>query len=193
MSSTNDDVTQLLAKAQSGDVAKREELFRIVEREMRQIAQNFMRKERPDHTLQATALVDDAFLKLVGTNESQRWEDRKHFFRVGARVMRRILIDHERQRAAQKRGGGIQRAELEPEMIPSRSQAFDDLLALDEALKKLSEFDSRQAEIIELRYFGQYTINEIADLVDVSASTVKNEIATARMWLSREMKRGTTE
>lgn len=193
MSDRRQEVTQLLGKAHAGDTTDREKLFRLVEDEMRRIAEAYMRRERPDHTLQATALVDDAFLKLVGSDRPQQWEDREHFYRIGARVMRRILIDHERGRSAQKRGGDIQRADLELELVAADAPDRDDLLILDETLDKLAEIDVRQAEIIELRYFGQYTIDEIAKLLKLSASTIKNEITTARMWLKREMKRGDSE
>jgi RNA polymerase sigma factor (TIGR02999 family) len=107
--------------------------------------------------------------------------------------MRRILIDHERQRRAQKRGGAAKRAQVDLDRIPAETPAFDDLLALDDSLDKLAEFDPRQAEVIEMRFFGQYTIPEIADLMGLSVSTIKNEIATARMWLLREMRRGDSQ
>lgn len=180
-------VTVLLAKAGSGDQSAKQELFQRVELELRAIADRYMRAERADHSLQTTILVDDAFLRLVGDKADCGWQDRKHFYRVAARAMRRILIDHERQRRAQRRGGGQHhKVPIEPDHL-GVGQMQPDLLALDEALTKLSEVDSRQSEIVELHHFGGCTLEETAKMLEVSPSTVKGEWRAAKAWLHREL------
>lgn len=185
------DVTMLLAKAGGGDREGRDQLFRVVEEELRRIAQGYMRRERPDHTLQATALVDDAFMRLAGSDgKAIPWQDRAHFYRAAARAMRRILIDHERQRNRQKRGGGqYRRADVHLDELGQDQLRFD-LLAMDEALDSLATFDRRQADVVELRHFGGYTVEETARILEISSTTVKDEFATAKLWLLREISRG---
>jgi RNA polymerase sigma factor (TIGR02999 family) len=150
-----------------------------------------MRRERSDHTLQATALIDDAFMRLAGTDgKAIRWQDRAHFYRAAARAMRRILIDHERQRKRQKRGGGqYRRADVDLDELGQDQFRFD-LLAMDEALDSLATFDPRQADVVELRHFGGYTVEETASILEISPTTVKDEFATAKLWLLREISRG---
>ena len=185
MSESTHEVTLLLGKIRSGDNSSQSRLFQLVEVELRRIANSYMRQERPDHTLQATILADEAFLRLAGCARTD-WRDRAHFFCAAARAMRRILVDHERQRRAQKRGGGQQQRVLEDGDV-GREYFQEDLLALDEALEKLTQLDPRQIEIVNLHHFGGFTIEETAQIMNVSRSTVKRELAAARAWLHMEL------
>ena len=180
-------VTQLLVEANEGDRSAKERLFKLVEQELRLIAEKQLRGERSGHSLQATMLVDDTLLQLVGSGGNVSWENRKHFYRTASRTMRRILIDHERRRRAQRRGGGKHRQiDLDPNDI-GKDEIRWDLLALDEALNKLAMIDARQSEVVELHHFGGCSLSETADILDVSASTVKNEWRMAKAWLHREL------
>lgn len=179
-------VTELLLHWGQGDPRAREELIPLIYGELRRIARNYLRHERPDHTLQSGALVHEAYLRMLGDKPPQ-WVNRAHFFGVAAQVMRHILVDHARHRAAAKRGGGAPRLELDTRMAFSQSRDLD-LLALDDALTRLAELDSQQSRLIELRFFGGLSIVETATVLNVSAATVKREWATARAWLQREMK-----
>ncbi len=181
------EVTVLLQQANRGDAAAGSELFRQVQQQLHNMAEQKLSHEQAGATIQATVLVHDAFLQLVGAEQEVDWNDRKHFYVLAAQAMRRILIDRARGRRALKRGGANQRrAEVAVENIADRSPD-DELLALHEALKELAEFDPRQAKIVELRHFGGYTVEETADLIDVSASTVKQEFAAAKAWLFRQL------
>jgi len=144
-----------------------------------------MGRERRGHTLQATALVNEAFLKLTDARHI-RWQDRAHFVGISARLMRRVLVDHARRRAYGKRGGGAQRVTLHDELVASADPALD-LVALDRALEALAKVDARKSRIIELRFFGGLTVEETAEVLDVSADTVKRDWRMAKLWLLREL------
>jgi len=179
------DVTQLLHDWSSGRQQALDELFPLVYNELKAMAARHLRRERSGHTLQATALVHEAYLKLVGQHRGQ-WQDRAHFFAIAARVMRRILVDHARRHQASKRDGGRQRISLE--QAPELSCEPDvDFLALDQALTRLGELDARQAKVVEFRYFGGLTVPETAEVLQISEATVAREWRMARVWLYREM------
>jgi RNA polymerase sigma-70 factor, ECF subfamily len=183
--STN--VTLLLARLTQGDQQAADRLIPLVYKELRQIAARHMGHERPGHTLQATALVHEAYLKLVEA-PSPNWQDRAHFFAVSAQVMRHILVDHARARARDKRGGAQSNLPLEEDLVfaPERSS---DLVEIDAALQKLAEFDPRQAKIVDLRFFGGLTVDETAAVLDISPKTVKRDWSIAKAWLRRELQR----
>ena len=153
---------------------------------MRRLAQHYVKQERPDHTLQATALVHEAYLKLIDT-KSIAWQKRAHFFAVAAQVMRRILVDMARERRAQKRGGG-HKTSLDEAMGLPDEEGDVNLVALDEALGRLAEIDPQQSRVVELRYFGGLSIEETAAALGVSPTTVKREWRVARAWLKREVR-----
>jgi RNA polymerase sigma factor (TIGR02999 family) len=182
------DVTKLLLEWSKGDRQSLDKLLPVVYQELRRLAQHYLGQERPDHTLQATALVHEVYLKLIDT-KVVRWENRAHFFAVTAQVMRHILVDLARQRRAQKRGGGLKVALDEALGVPEEAETVN-LVALDEALERLAAVDERQARIIELRYFGGLSTEETAEVLGVSARTVKREWRLARAWLHREIRRG---
>jgi len=188
MSDETAEVTLLLHQANHGNAAAGSELFRQVQQQLHSMAEQKLSREQAGATIQATVLVHDAFLQLVGAESEVDCNDRKHFYVLAARAMRRILIDRARRRRAAKRGGPERRrVDVAVEKFPNRSPD-DELLALHEALKELAELDPRQAKIIELRHFGGYTVDETADLLDVSASTVKQDFAAAKAWLFRQLK-----
>jgi RNA polymerase sigma factor (TIGR02999 family) len=182
-----DDVTALLAGWRKGTADDQNRLFSAVHGELRRIAAGYMRRERSDHTLQPSALVNEAFLRLSG-DQSVAWEDRAHFYGIAARVMRQILVDHARKRAAAKRGAG-ERVQRSLSRIASPGAGPDlDVIALHDALIELATLDARQAEIVELRYFGGLTEEEVATVKELSPATIRREIAAARFWLGRRMK-----
>jgi len=174
-------LTQLLGKWRGGDATALEKLIPLVEPELQRLARHYMRRERPGHTLQTTALLDDAYLRLADEGQPQ-WQNRAHFFAVAAQIMRRIMVDHARQRHAAKRGGSAIKVQLDEgaAMTPSRA---DELLALDEALEKLAAFDKRKADVVEMRYFGGLTMEEIADVLKIHVNTVTRDWKAARAWL----------
>ena len=174
-------VTQLLCDWRSGDRAALEKLIPLVQPELQRLAHQYMSRERPGHTLQTTALLDDAYLQLVDKTHPQ-WQHRAHFFAVAAQLMRRIMVDHARQRQALKRGGGAIRVTLDEAAAVTQTRA-DELLALDEALEKLATFDRRKAEVVEMRYFGGLTMEEIAEVLKVHVNTVARDWTAARAWL----------
>lgn len=180
----NANVTQLLIRYSNGDGDALEALLPQVYDELHKLAQSYMRRENPAHTLQATALVHEAYFKLVD-QRSVEWKNRSHFFGVAAQLMRRILIDHARQRLASKRGGSMARVTFE-EAVHGDSDS-PDLLDLDDAMKKLALLDERQAKIVELRYFGGLSIEETAEVLKTSPATVKRDWTLARTWLFREL------
>jgi len=180
------DVTQLLARWRDGEVAARDALLAEVYGELRRIAQRQFRGERGDHTLQATGLVHEAFVKLVGQHSIPA-ADRGQFFAVAAQIMRRILVDHARGKRAGKRGGGAPVLELADDLVAAERGV--DLIKLDEALAALAEIDPEQAKLVELRYFAGLTIEDTADALGVSPATVKREWTTAKAWLRRELAR----
>ncbi|MEM8864879.1 MAG: ECF-type sigma factor [Planctomycetota bacterium] len=185
-------MTVLLMQASRGDENARSRLFNIVQDQLRAMATNKLRGEQAGVTIQATMLVHDAYLQLIGADQPIDWSDRKHFYVLAAKAMRRILVDHARGRRAAKRGGPQRRrAAVEPGMLADRVTAdratTDNVLALHDALKRLAELDSRQADIVELRHFGGYSVAETADLLNVSERTVKSDFAAAKAWLFREL------
>lgn len=181
MPSLPDEVTQLLLKWNKGDNAAFDELIPVVYAELKKIAKRYMGKERLDHTLQTSALINEAYLRLVDQQTIQ-WQDRKHFFAVAARIMRHILIDHARSYQYAKRGGGAEKVPLE-EAASLRIQRAEELLELDEALNGLSAIDPRKSEIIELRFFGGLTVEETAEVMNLSPVTVMREWRAAKAWL----------
>lgn len=178
-------VTELLQAWSDGDDDALERLMPLVEVELRRLAGAYMRRERREHTLQTTALVNEAFLKLTDARRV-RWQDRAHFFGISARLMRRVLVDHARSRAFQKRGGGAQRVTLH-EGLAAAADAAVDVVALDRALDALAKVDDRKSRIIELRFFGGFSVEETADVLQVSPDTVKRDWRLAKLWLLREL------
>jgi len=181
----NDDVTGILKSLGQGNESAAAELFPLVYSELRRQAGRYLRNERRDITLQPTALVHETYLKLVDV-ESADWNDRAHFCRIAARAMRQILVDHARKRSALKRGSDLQRFTLSDSLGVSSGEVVD-LLALDEALARLSELAERQGKVVELRFFGGLTTEEVAGILDVSVSTVESDWRIARAWLHREL------
>jgi RNA polymerase sigma factor (TIGR02999 family) len=179
-------ITRILNEWRGGSQDAFNQLFPLVYDELRVMASSYMRRERADHTLQTTALVNEAYLKLVNQSDAT-WENRVHFFAVAARVMRHILIDHARTRNYAKREGGAVKLSLDEVAVISEQRAAE-LVALDDALKQLAEIDARQSRIVELRYFGGLTIAETAEVLKVSADTVKRDWNTAKLWLYRRIK-----
>lgn len=182
------EVTRLLHALSAGDTSALEHLTPLLYGELRNLARRQMRGENANHTLQPTALVHEAFLRLVGQREVA-WQNRKHFLSVAAQVMRRVLVDHARRRRAGKRGGGGSGVGLSvaPGAIAGSGGDPLDLIALDQALARLAELDSRQARIVELRYFGGLSVEETAHVLDLSPATVKRDWQFAKAWLVREL------
>ena len=180
-------INKLLADWGQGNEEAREALIPVVYNELRRQARRHLRGERPDHTLESAALVNEAYLRLVRQNPPQ-WQNRAHFFGVAAQLMRHILVDHARNRLAAKRGAGAPLLALDPELAPAQTPGID-LVALDDALGKLAALDSQQGRLIELRFFGGLSIEEAAVVLGVSPATVKREWVTSRAWLRRELKR----
>jgi RNA polymerase sigma-70 factor, ECF subfamily len=176
-------ITGLLRAWSEGDPAALDALIPIVETELHRLARSYMARERRDHTLQATALVNEAFVRLAGAQHVE-WQDRGHFLGIAARLMRRVLIDHARRHAFQKREGESRRVAIEDAQLVAPAPEVD-LLALDRALKALSRVDARKAQVVEMRYFGGMTIQETADALDVSIDTVKRDWHVAKLWLLR--------
>jgi len=177
-------VTRLLLEWKDGSRPALEQLTPLVYRELRKLASGYLRGERPGHTLQPTALVHEAFIRLV-EQQHQSWENRTHFFGVAAHLMRLILVDWARKTRAQKRGGGARPVILTD--IPDEKPP--ELIALDDALTALEALDPRKARVIELRYFAGMTADETAEILDISRPTVERDTRTAQLWLSRQMKR----
>lgn len=185
MAPAADDVTQLLDDLRNGRSDAASQLMPLVYEELHRLARRHMRRERPDHTLQATALLHEAYLRLVGQPE-RTWQNRTHFMAVAAQVMRRILVDHARARRTAKRDGALRRVPLEGPLLVAPERP-EDLIALNDALDRLAEFDERQSRVVELRYFGGLTLDETAEALSLSPSTVKREWRVARAWLHREV------
>ena len=177
-------VTQLLLAWRNGEPAALDELTPLVYNELHKIAAAYLRRERQGHTLQTSGLVNEAFMRLV--DQRLDWQNRAHFFGIAAQLMRRILVDYARARQTEKRGGDQVHFALDEALDEAESQNAD-LVALDDALQSLAKFDPRQSRIVELRYFGGLTIREVAEVMDLSDSTVEREWNTARLWLRREM------
>lgn len=181
------EVTDLLVRWGRGDKAALDELVPLVQEELRHLAHRYIARERPGHTLQTTALVNEAYLRLVNQAGVQ-WQDRAHFFAVSARVMRHILVDCARARGYAKRGGGALRVTLDEAASVSAGQAAE-LLALDEALKGLAEIYPRRSRVVELRYFGGLNNEEVAEVLKVTSKTVERDWRYARAWLYDELRR----
>ena len=181
---SSNQVTQLLFRWREGDRDALEELMPLVYDELRRLARHYLSQERSDHTLQSTALVHEAYLRLAGQNPPE-WQNRAHFFGIAARIMRQILVEHARSRAADKRGGGVCKVTLEDFDIAHETDL--DVVALDKALNDLSELDAQQGKIVELRFFGGLTIEDTSEVLGISPATVKRDWVTARAWLYRAM------
>jgi RNA polymerase sigma-70 factor, ECF subfamily len=180
-------VTQLLKAMHAGDTQAAENLLPLVYAELHRLAKGYMRRERPDHTLQATALINEAYLRLVG--EDIDWNSRAHFIGLAANVMRRVLVDYARAHNAEQRGGGLQRVEMQDELAISAEQ-LNEVEHLDEALKKLEKENPRQARVVELRYFGGLSVEQIGALLQIAPRSVKRDWALARIWLFRQLRPG---
>jgi RNA polymerase sigma factor (TIGR02999 family) len=179
------DVTQLLTDLQNGRPDAASQLIPLVYEELHRIARQQMWRERRDHTLQATALLHEAYLRLVSQSE-RSWQNRTHFIAIAAQAMRRILIDHARARRMAKREGVLHQVPLEEPLLLSPEQSKE-LIVLNEALERLAKFDERQSQIVELRYFGGLTVEETAEVLGISPKTVKRDWSVARAWLHREV------
>lgn len=179
------DVTQLLQAWGAGDQAALDRLMPIVYAELHRLARHYMRRERVHNSLQATALVNEAYLKLVGVQNVQ-WQDRAHFFAISSRLIRQILVDRARRRGYRKRGGGLRQVDLNESAVIG-PEADGDLMALDEALEALAEFDARKSRVVELRYFGGLSIDEAAAVLEVSPDTVRRDWRLAKSWLRRRL------
>jgi RNA polymerase sigma factor (TIGR02999 family) len=181
-------ITQLLLAWGKGDQAALEELMPLVYDELRKVAARSLRRQRPGHTLQTTALVNEAYLRLIDSSRVQ-WQNRAHFFAVSATLMRRILVDFARERQNLKRGGAAERVSLNEALVVAPERGAD-LLALDEALNRLAALNPRQAQVVELRYFGGLNEEETAEALKVSLRTVQRDWNLARLWLYRELSQG---
>jgi len=194
-------VTQLLAQWRDGDERAFAQLSALMYEELRQLAQRHLQRERSNHTMQKTALVNEAFVRLVG-QQSVDWQSRAHFIGLASKLMRRVLVDYARARLADKRGGGVgvlsldemaaPEADEAPDTTPTALQHLDahtqeEVSAIDQALVRLEQIDPRQAQIVEMRYFGGLTVEQTAEAIDISAATVKREWTLARAWLRREL------
>jgi RNA polymerase sigma-70 factor, ECF subfamily len=179
-------VTQLLVDWSAGNQAALEKLMPLVQSELRRLARNYMRRERPGHTLQPTALVNEAYLKLID-QKSARWQNRAQFYGVAAQLMRRILVDHARQHQAEKRGGSDQQRLSITSAGQLGKEPDMDLLALHEALEELAEIDPQQGRIVELRFFAGLSIEETAEVLGVGHATVERDWKMARAWLRRQL------
>jgi RNA polymerase sigma factor (TIGR02999 family) len=181
------EVTRLLSRMRSGDERAAADLMPIVYKELRKMAAAVMRRERPGHTLQPTAVVHEAYLRMIETGDLSL-ENRAHFFAIAARSMRRVLVDHARRRLADKRGGEDQRqVELKDELALTAQQS-EDVLALHRALEELEKLDAQQAQIVEMAYFSGNTVPEIAEILGISGRTVNRELKTARLFLKRQLR-----
>jgi RNA polymerase sigma-70 factor (ECF subfamily) len=187
---SGNDATLLLRAWSAGDRRALDRLAPIVYGELRRLARNYLKREHPGHSLQATALVNEAYIRLVDYKHMQ-WQDRSHFFAVSAQLMRRILVEHARRHNL-KRGGDMQRVSLEEAAVVGGSRA-EDLLALDEAMNALAHLDPRKAQVVEMRFFGGLSVEEIAEVLEVSPVTVMRDWSTAKAWLYRELTHGTND
>jgi len=182
---TTDQITQLLADWSDGDKSALDRLTPLIYEELRRLAHHYMRRERPGHTLQTTALVNEAYVRLINRKNID-WQNRDHFFAIAAQLMRTILVDHARRHGYSKRGGGARRISLNEAAVVSQDRTAE-VVELDEALTRLAVFDPQQSRIVELRFFGGLTIKQTADVLGLSPATIKREWSTARAWLFREL------
>ena len=185
MESVSPDVTSLLKRLAEGHQDAASELIPVIYRELHSLATRHLRHERPDHTLQPTALVNEAYIKLVAQRSD--WQSRAHFFAVASNLMRRILVDYARRNLRAKRGAGNAKLSLDEVLLVAPDRP-DKMLALDESLSRLEKLDARQARIIELRYFGGLTVDAVAKILDLSATSVRREWTSAKAWLYGELK-----
>jgi RNA polymerase sigma factor (TIGR02999 family) len=181
--------TELLLAWGRGDTSAFDRLVPLVHDELRRRARRYMRRERPDHTLQATALVNEVYLRMIAVNQVQ-WQNRAHFFAIAARVMRQILVDSARSHRASQRGGGAHQVSLDEALVPTAVR-HPDLVALDEALNRLESVHPRKSQVVELRYFGGLKLEEAATVLGISRDTVKRDWRFAKLWLLRELDAGT--
>jgi RNA polymerase sigma factor (TIGR02999 family) len=188
MASLPDQITTLLLSWSNGDKEALNQLIPLVSSELRRLARRYMAKERSGHTLQTSALINEAYLRLVN-QQNVEWKDRAHFFAVAAQIMRHILIDHARGYRYEKRGAGAQKIELNDAAVLGQQRAKE-LIALDDALTDLAAFDPRKSQMEELRFFGGLTIEEVAEVTATSPATVKRELQAAKLWLRRMMSQG---
>lgn len=179
-------ITELLAAWSSGRTEALDRLLPLVEAELRRIAHNYMRRENANHTLQTTALVNEAFLHLVD-QKAVRWQNRAHFFAIASKIMRRILLNHARDRVANKRGGGAEHISLENTVVLSPEKSAE-IIALDEALERLAKIDKTKSKIVEMRFFGGLTVEETAEVIGVAPVTVAVHWRLAKAWLGREIR-----
>ena len=179
------DATELLRAWSEGDQAALNELVPLVERELHRLARAYMRRERQGHTLQATALVNEVFLRLAHT-ANPRWQDRAHFVGIAARLMRQVLVDHARSRGYRKRGGGVRRVPLDNALLITPEPGLD-VLAVDRALEAFAKVDPRKSQVVELRFFGGLSVEETAEVLGLSVETIKRDWRVAKLWLSREL------
>jgi RNA polymerase sigma factor (TIGR02999 family) len=182
----NHEVTELLARWGDGDKQVLDRLLPLVYAELHRMAARYLRSERVDHTLQPTALINEAYLRLVGSSNVS-WENRAHFFGIAARVMRRILVDHARQHGAEKRGAAFEKVAIDAANEPGAKQQDVDLVALDAALTRLAEVDPEQSRLVELRFFAGLTIEETAAAMFLSVATARRRWTAAKAWLYREI------
>jgi RNA polymerase sigma factor (TIGR02999 family) len=182
---TGPDATVILTRARQGHAEASSELFALIYDELRRVAARYLESERADHTLQPTALVHEAYVRLVDETRVE-WRDRTHFFRTAAQTMRRILVDHARGRRRAKRGGDYHRVTLDVNAAPTPDRKLD-VLELDELLTQLAALNERHAQVVQLRFFGGLTIQEVADVLGVSTTTIEDDWAMARAWLRRHL------
>jgi RNA polymerase sigma-70 factor, ECF subfamily len=184
-------VTHLLRAWNDGDPQALEHLLPLVEGELRRLARGYMSRERREHTLQPTALINEAFIRLAGA-QSLQWQDRAHFFGIAAKLMRRVLVDHARARGFQKRGALAEKISLSAESIPAPEPPLD-IVALDLALEALASKDERKSRVVELRFFGGLSVEETAEVLHVSPDTVKRDWRLAKLWLLRQLGEGSVD
>jgi RNA polymerase sigma factor (TIGR02999 family) len=187
MEENSQEITQLLLRWGKGDAEAFEQLMPLVYNELRRMAANYMRRQNPGHTLQTTALVNEAYMRLVDSSRV-KWQNRNHFFAISAQLMRRILVDFARKRNSLKRGGDQVQITLS-DRIETPIERQKDIVELDEAMKRLATLSPRQSQIVELRYFGGLTDDQIAETLDISSRTVRRDWSLARAWLYRELSR----
>ena len=187
-----EEVTQLLLAWRQGEPLALEELIPVVHKELRRLAHRYMSGEREGHTLQTTALVNEAYLRLVDSSQVQ-WQNRAHFFAMAAQLMRRVLVDFARTRNYQKRGGEVLRVEFDEAWMGSIGQGGDLVVALDDALQELAKFDARKSQVVEMRFFGGLSAAETAEVLEVSEDTVLRDWKLAKTWLLRELKKETND
>ena len=185
MAAKPNNITQLLLKWSEGRPEALEDLIPLIYPELRRLARQYMRRENPAHTLQTSALINEAYLRLAG-QQGVEWHNRAHFFAVAAQVMRHVLIDHARKHQVVRRGGGLLRVPLDETAVASHERALE-FVALDEALTKLALIDGRKSQIVEMKFFGGLTVDEIAEVMKLSPITIKREWRAAKAWLHLEI------